>query len=219
MFFHRICGLLLFGTLFFSIPASAQHVSGPAKFNLLSLEGLVGAKTVRIDDDFARKYGLTVPAPFSFLVPTADDVLELVDPGSGLARVSFATTDSQLIENIQFVPMAVRLAPTQERLKALGQLLSKTAFARAVANQAKPTRDVVRPVRIGDYNGVEVIGSYEDTEFGKIYLRIVGILNPHAQEGVVAIANVVAARQELPSPNDFPRTRGGMLLQNFKFLD
>ncbi|MBN9671300.1 hypothetical protein [Roseibium aggregatum] len=198
-------------------------MSGTVKFNLLSVEGLVVGKTVRVDEAFASRHGLAVPAPFSFLVPTEDDVVVLMDqaPGRGSAfvKLNFITKDRKLIENIQFVPMTLKLATTQERLNAVGRLLAGTAFQRAVANHAKPTRDLVRAVRIGDYNGVEVIGSYEDAVEGKMYLRIVGILNPNSRDGIVAIANVVASRLDLPAPNDFPRTRGGVLLKNFRFLD
>ena len=48
--------------------------------------------------------------------------------------------------------------------------------------------------------------------------RMVGILNPDGPDSVVAIANVVLSRVPVKTADDFARTRGGVLLANFKYL-
>ena len=68
------------------------------------------------------------------------------------------------------------------------------------------------------YDAVEVLGIYTDPDFGKMYLRIVGILNPDSEDTVFAIANVASEQMSLPTPDDFDKTRGGYVLSKFEFL-
>lgn len=206
-------------------PAAAQQVTaeGSVKFNLLSVEGLVVGTTLKVDADFAATHGVDVPAPFSILVPLADDVLELVDyvpegQDGPFLKLNFATEDRKLIENIQFVRMTIARGSAEERLNALAGLLANDVFGRATASYTESVRDIVRKTKVGDLEGVEVIGRYKDPNLGLMYLRIVGVFDPQGPHGVVSIANVVAAMQELPSANDFPGTRGGAAIRHFRFL-
>jgi hypothetical protein len=203
--------------------APAQEISGSVTFNLLSVEGLVIGTTVTVDADFGAEHGLEVPAPFSFLVPTADDVRELMDPaprpGDAFVKVNFATNDLALIENLQFVPITLPMTTPDERLQTLAQLLAEDAFSMAVAGYENYTRDLVRLTTVGDYQAVEVIGRIDSPDLGLIYVRLVGIPNPAGPESVFTIANVVAALEPLPSPEDFPQTRGGTALKHFKYLE
>jgi len=216
-----VLAALVFSSATAAVPA--QEAGGSITFNLLSVEGLVVGTTMTIDADFGTEHDVAVPAPFSFLVPTADDVRELVDPapkpGDALVKINFATDDLELIENLQFVPMTLPMTAPEERLQALAQLLAEDGFSMAVAGYENYTRDIVRLTEIGDYQGVEVIGRVDSPDLGLIYIRLVGIPNPAGPDGVFAIANVVAARQLLPSPDDFPQTRGGTALKNFRYLD
>ena len=207
-------------------PAAAQQVTaeGSVKFNLLSVEGLVVGTTLKVDADFAARHNVDVPAPFSILVPLADDVLELVDympegPNGPFLKLNFATEDRKLIENIQFVRMTIAPGSAEERLNALAGLLANDVFGRATASYTESVRDIVRKTKVGDLDGVEVIGRYKDPNLGLMYLRIVGVYGSEAPHGVVSIANVVAAIQELPTPDDFPRTRGGVAIKQFRFLE
>ncbi len=204
--------------------AQSASVKGEVKFNLLSVEGLVVGKTLAVDTGFAAKHDIAVPRPFSVLVPTADEVLELVEyapngPRGPFFKVNFATQDRQLIENIQFVPFTLAPGEKEDRLKTLAGMLANDAFAMATRDYPKHKRDVVRKTTAGKYDAVEVIGRYEDPKLGLMYLRIVGIPDPDGPHGIFAIANVVAARQDLPTPDDFPRTRGGAAIRYFKFLE
>lgn len=208
---------------------TAQDDAAPAdsetsvEFNLLSIEGLVVGSTITIDAAFGAENQIDVPAPFSFLVPTADDVRELLDPapqpGQALVKVNFATMDRELIENLQFVPYTLALEGDLEaRMNTLAGMVAEDAFQMAVGTYEDHTRDLVRAVDINGLPAVEVIGRYQDPNLGLMYLRIVGILNPDSEHSVVAISNVVAARQAIPTPNDFPQTRSGTALKNFQFL-
>lgn len=192
------------------------------KFNLLSIEGLVIGTTLIIDDRFGKKYGVEIKSPFEILVPTAPEVLELMDPapkpGEAYLKINFATEDKQLIENIQFVPMTIPMGPEDQRLQVAGKLLANNVFTRAVANAKSSKRINVRKVDINGYAAVEVVGMWESDDSGTMYIRIVGIPNPNGPESVFTVANIVAARQEVPTPDDLPRTRSGTTLRNFKYI-
>lgn len=216
-----VVAALVLGGATAAVPA--QEAGGSITFNLLSVEGLVVGTTVTIDADFGAENDVSVPAPFSFLVPTEDGVRELVDPapkpGDAFVKINFATDDLELIENLQFVPLTLPMTAPEERLQTLAQLLAEDGFTMAVAGYENYTRDIVRLTTVGDYQGVEVIGRVDSPDLGLIYIRLVGIPNPDAPDSVFTIANVVAARQLLPSPDDFPQTRGGTALRHFKYLD
>jgi hypothetical protein len=205
-------------------PAAAQVAAeGSVKFGLLSVEGLVVGTTIKIDADFAAEHNTDVPLPFSLLVPLADDVVELVDympegPDGPFLKLNFATEDRQLIENIQFVRMTIAPGPDEQRLNALAGLMANEVFKRATEPYAEYVRDIVRKTKVGELDGVEVIGRYKDPNLGLMYLRIVGVYDPDGPHGVFTVANVVAARQELATPDDFPRTRGGAAIKHFKLL-
>lgn len=213
---------LLLICILLPLTAKAQQVSGEFNAYLLSIEGLVVGTTLNVDAAYGEKYGHIIDAPFRVLIPTSDEIRELLDPspqnGDALVKIHFATQDKQPIENIQFITMRVDMGDVKQRLDSMARLLVNNAFKQVIANHKNPTRDVVRAIKLDDYDAVEVIGTYEDAKFGLIYTRIVGILNPDKPEGVVALANVISSRLKLEKPDDFPRTRGGALLRNFRYL-
>lgn len=203
--------------------ANAQEASGSVSLNLLSVDGLVVGSTLKIDADYAAEHGIEVPAPFSVLIPTADGLLELIEKApedsTAFFKMNFATEDLELIENIQFVPFTVEMDDHEVRMLVTAQVMSRAAFDAATAGYAERSLVGVRETTAGDLPAVEVVGTYQDPQLGLIYLRIVGIPNPNGPESVFAVANVVASREPLPSPDDFPRTRGGAAIRHFEYLE
>ena len=223
----RIVCLAFLSLIFALLPAlsaSAEDKKPSITFNLLSVEGLVVGKTLTIDKAFAEEHGVPVPAPFSFVVPLSptkayETFVETAPKlGEAWIKLSFATSDRQLIENIQFVNMTVPMGEPQARLKAAAGALVNEGLAQTFKGKANSGRDVVRAIKIGDYDAVEVIAHYDDAKLGKMYARLVGILNPDGPDGVVAVANIVLSQVPVKSVDDFARTRGGALLSNFKYL-
>lgn len=202
-----------------ALPAAAADV----KFNLLSVEGLVVGTTVRVDAAFGAKHDVKVPSPFEVVVPKTSGVVALMDaapkPGDSFVKFNFGTEDKKLVENIQFVPMTLPLEPPEKRLDLLAKLLAEKAFPQAVAKAVGSKRLSVRKVEINGIASMEVVGLWQSETEGKMYIRIVGIPHPRKPESVFAVANIVAAREEVPTPDDLPRTRGGTVLRHFRYLD
>ena len=202
-----------------ALPVAAAEV----KFNLLSVEGLVVGTTVRVDSAFGAKHGVKVSSPFEVVVPKTPGVVALMDaapkPGDSFVKFNFGTEDRKLVENIQFVPMTLPLEPGEQRLKLLAKILAEKAFPQAVEKAVESKRLSVRRVDINGIASVEVVGLWKSETEGQMYLRIVGMPHPHKPESVFAVANIVAAREAVPTPDDLPRTRGGTVLKHFKYLD
>ncbi len=200
----------------------AQEDSPTVKFNLFSVEGLVTGKTLTIDAAFGEKKDIPVPAPFSFLIPDQEGVIPLyhdpTKPGGMLIKVSFATEDRQLIENLQFVVMTLPPGEPVGRFVTLTGLLVNKVFPSAVANSTEHQYLGARKIQIGQYDAVEILGKYLDEELGLVYLRIVGIPNPDGTDGVFAVANLVDKRLNLNNVDDFSRTASGTALRYFKYL-
>lgn len=208
--------------------AQAQNagVSGDVQINLLSVDGLVVGQTMTVDAAFGQEHGLEVPLPFDVLIPTADDIRELVlyapsGPGGAFFKMTFALDDDTVIENLQFVPMTMGGETMEERLQGTAELLTTQGWAMVVETATDQVQDVVQKTEVSGYEAVEVIGRYVDPEVGLVYTRLVGIPHPDMANinGVLVVANVVASTLELSGPEDFPQTRGGTALKHFQFLE
>ena len=220
----RFAVCLILAVLMPALSAAAEDKKPSVTFDLPSVEGLVIGKTLTIDKAFGEEHGVPVPAPFSFVVPLSPtkEYEVFVDPapkpGEAWIKINFATSDRQLIENIQFVNLTVPMGDTKDRLNAAARALVNEGLPDLIRGKANAGRDVVRAIKIGDYAAAEVIAHFDDPDVGAMVGRMVGILNPDGPDSVVAIANVVLSRVPVKTADDFARTRGGALLANFKYL-
>ncbi len=210
-------------------PALAQQEGPIIKFNLLSVEGLTISDNYTIGADYGLRNGIPVPAPFRFKVPRQNDVTPLFETGKQanamLVKINFTTgnadtdnSDRLLIENLQFVTMTLPLVEQEERMAILVKLLANDVLNAVTAAYEQKEYIGARGTKIGDYDAVEVIGKYLDPELGLMYARIVGIPNPDALDGIFAVANIVASRFDLQSPDDLALTGGGKTLSSFEYI-
>jgi hypothetical protein len=204
--------------------AAAQDNGGPTvKFDLINIEGLIVGTTLKVDAAYGETHGVTIKTPFSFLVPTDGGLAIFVEnataENSTYIKVNFATEDRQLVENIQFVPISVGMADRQARLDTMAKLLVEQAFPIVVANYPENNMIGWREASVGGYDSIEVLGEYIDPDIGHMYARVVGYLNPDAPETVMAIANISARFTPIEDPSQFPRTRSGVAMDRFAFID
>ena len=219
----RLAACLMLAVLLPALSASADDKKPSFQFNLFSVEGLVVGKTITIDKAYGEEHHRAVPAPFSFVVPLSPSkeyevFFEPEPAGDSWIRLSFATADRQLIENIQFVPLTVDMGDLKDREQAVAQALINGGLPTVYEGRTNTGRDSVRAIKIGDYDAVEVIAHYDEPKLGRMYARLVGIINPKGTDGVAAIANIVLSRVPVKTVDDFAKTRGGALLTYFKYL-
>jgi hypothetical protein len=223
--------LFLFTALAANNPVRAQSETPPVEepdepsvdFSLFSVRNPVVGKRVSVDAAFAEKHGMDVPAPFSVIIPASHDFLTVAAFGPGgdtYMKISFATPDRQLIDNLRIVSMTAPLGEPENRLNMTAGLLAEQGFDLAVQGFADAERHTVRKIRVGRYDAVEVIGTYTDPALGPMFVRLVGIPNPESRFSVFAITNVVAQRTKIADGDDLTeKTRSGRALTTFRYLD
>lgn len=206
---------LILGTTF----ASAQTVT----FTLLDIQGLVIGSKVTIDAAYGEKHGVTVASPFSILVPTDDRIdlyVEYASEGKATYyKVSFVTKDEQLIENVQFVPMTIGMGDPEARRASLVRLLTEQVYPTAIAPYPQNKYLGWRDYKVAGMDGIEVLGEYVDPQWGHMYLRVVGYLNPKSDKSVFAVSNISAKLTPIADADEFPSTRSGVTIGQLEFLD
>jgi hypothetical protein len=202
-------------------PASAS-ATGQVQFNILSVQGLVTGAPILVDAKFGQTHKVAVPAPFRTLAPMHASFQTLVvnapKPGTAFLKLNFTTPDGKtLLENLQFVPLEVPMGPVEQRLQQVSGLLTTVGVQRTTEGKANPTVKIVRHIKSGPYDAVEVIGTYETLNSGLTYYRMVGIVNPKSKDCVMALSNVIASRVNVVSADDFPKTRAGVATAQLRF--
>jgi hypothetical protein len=203
--------------------AAETTVTGQGQITPPSVKGAVTGTALTVDAKFAATHKIAVQAPFSTLVPVSKTFQTLVvnapKPGEAFAKVNFAALDGKtLLENIQFIPLQVPMGPLAQRLQQMATILSTTGVERTTAGKANPTVKMVRQIKSGPYDAVEVIGTYDSAANGLMYYRMVGILNPKSKDCVMTLSNVVGAKVKIVSADDFAMTRSGSATQFLKYL-
>jgi hypothetical protein len=219
----RIAGALAAGLACLAIaPAVAGQPQKEKQYRLLPKEGVASSRVIRIDKAYGEKFGADIKAPFEFSVPVSPGIQELANPapkpGTAILKLNFASMDKKLIENIQFQPLVLPLAPPEDRLKMLARILATEVFPQAVKGAVSSRRLAVRRVIVNGVAGAEVLGFWESATEGRMLMRIVGIPHPKKADGIFTVANIVAKRLVVPTPDDLPRTRTGAVLRYFRFL-
>jgi hypothetical protein len=212
------------GLALLSASAWAQTgATGKVEFNILNVQGLVVGAPLRYDAKFAADNKIAVPAPFTTVAPMHASFQTLnvnaPKPGDSIAKLNFASLDGKtLLENVQFVPLELPMVPAQQRLQQAADLLSTTGVQRTTAGKKNPTLKLVRAIKIGPYDAVEVIGTYDSDANGMMFYRMVGILNPKSKDSLMVLSNVVASRVAIVNPDDFAKSRSGAVTQNIRFI-
>jgi hypothetical protein len=186
---------LLIIALLISTPALSEITAsvGEVKVAPFSVKGFELSKTYTIDKAYGLKHGREIAAPFRFAIPVMDDVTPYfetpVKGDSTLLKVSFATDDKQLIENIRFVPFQVEMIDRQKRIHTTASLLANQGFQMATASMKDVKRLAVVQSEIGGHDAAVVVGQYTDPALGLMYVRLVGIINPDARHSILMFAN------------------------------
>ena len=205
------------------VEAADGKAKGKIEFNVLRIDGLVIGKKIAIDEEFARKYKIEVKAPFEFIVPkeTGVKIFAAFPPETGgeWTKISFATEDKKLIENLRFTSLTVPLGEESQRVAILQDLLVKKGMPKALKGYPKTKILGARPMKIKDLAGVEAIAAYEDPDVGLMFVWMVGILNPKSPNGVMAIVQINPKKSQVTQPADIGKKGiAAKSLSTFKFI-
>lgn len=191
------CSVALLLTIAIGIPATAiAEVTasvGDIKVTPFSVTGLEVSKSYSIDKTYGEKHGREIPAPFQFALPVMDGVKPYFEtPTEGdstYLKISFATEEKQLIENIRFIPFQVEMVEKQKRIHTTANLLANQGFELATKSYKDVKRLAVVQSEIGGHDAAVVVGQYTDPSIGLMYVRLVGIINPHNKHSILIFAN------------------------------
>ncbi|SIO12700.1 hypothetical protein [Vannielia litorea] len=194
---------------------------GGFKLNLRSNQDVVAGETFKADRDYLTKHGKDEAAAFAVVVPLSGDgsyqsrVVET--PQTGLVKFVFSTEGGGLIEAVTFSDLSLPMAEEEPRLEYLMEIMNALVVPGFIEGKAGASRQNIRKVDVGGLRAVEIFGSYDDPTFGKVHWRLLGLPNPQAEAGVVALAQISEEAVPIGSPDDFPSSLSGRVLESLKF--
>ena len=201
------------------LSASPPTAQTSVEVNTLKVEGLVVGVPQKIDAGFAAEYGVAVPKPFHFTIPTdrTKNIKVLPAPGgTGIFKVSFATEDNQLRSNLQFIPFTLGDGTDEERLNGMARVVQQV-FRNAVVDPDRAEINVTRPTEVGPYSAVESIGRYAEADDTMVALRVVAVIEKGAGDGVIAIINALPKTTGMTKVGDVVDVDGSRALGTMRF--
>ncbi|MFY0635582.1 MAG: hypothetical protein JXQ91_17350 [Vannielia sp.] len=199
----------------------AEELAG-FKLNLRASQDVVAGETFKADADYLTKHGKPEAAPFAVVVPLSGDgsyqsrVVET--PQVGLVKFVFSTEAGGLIEAVTFSELTLPMSDDEEpRLNYLMEIMSALIVPGLIDGKAEASRSNTRKVEVGGHTAVEIFGTYAHPDFGKVHWRLVGLPNPEGEAGVVALAQISEEAVPITSPDDFPSSLSGRVLESFSF--
>ncbi len=225
----RLPCLLTAFTFALAAPLGAQSLDAPSQaaelagftLNLGSNQDVVAGETFKVDAEYLRQHGKPEAAPFAVVVPLSGDgsyesrVVET--PQVGLVKFVFSTPGGGLIESVSFSELTLPDAEEDARMEYLMNMMLAVAVGQFVDNKPEASRQNVRKVTVGGHGAVEIFGTYQHADYGKIHWRMVGLPNPAGEAGVVALAQISEEAVPIGSPDDFPASLTGRVLESFGF--
>jgi hypothetical protein len=180
----------------FATQTNAEVSVGNISFTPFSVKGLTVSKTIKLDSAFGKKFGRSIASPIKINVPVSKKFLNYYDPSgenpndTTLLKITFATHDKQVIENIRLVPAQIGMREPGVRIRAGARLLSEKAFPAAARGYLKSRLLGIVQTRINGADAVVGVGQFTDPSIGLLYARLVLILNPADRHSILAFATI-----------------------------
>ena len=205
-------------------PLAAQSQAallGDFELNLKATQDVVSGETFHADGDYLSQHGKPEAAPFFVVVPLAgngDYESRVVEtPRTGLVKFVFATPGGGLIESVTFSEMSLPVAEEEPRLEYLVELLNTEVLPGLANGKTDASRANIRKTEVGGVPGVEAFGTYTHADYGKMHWRVVALPKPDAEAGVVALAQISEEAVPITSPNEYPASLSGRVIESFSF--
>lgn len=215
----------LLGLCAFPVAVSAEEPVRAAYTSILTQPETVSGVLYDVDAEFSARVGRAIATPFSIIVPKSPGegpqfVARVQDtPEHGLAIFTFSTPDAELIETISWAEAKVPMGKMKLRLSHFAAILNSETLPWLLQQFPDSQRTGIRPIRVGGYQAVELLGTYTHPIHGPIRFRLVGVPHPDKEASLVALSQVALDKIGLTSVDDLPRSLTGRLLTSLKFLD
>ncbi len=218
--------IVIFGTI---IAGNAQENKQTQKIEFFPATGAYLTDIVDIDAEYGKEHNIPILTPFRIQVPRQDGVKRFVEfgtkPNSTIIKINFATggedtpmEERELIENLQFIPLNIEMTDHEDRIKALTNLMAVVAFNNATEAYEQKEFIGARRTKIGDIDVIDAVGSYIEPNLGLIYVRMTGYLNPNSEDGIFALANIIASKYEITNLEQLFLTGSGKTIESFEYI-
>lgn len=200
----RFLGISL---LLFLLPVSAEVSVGNASVTLFSVKGVTVSKTIKLDADYAKRYNKPVKAPIQINVPISKQFQNYYDPKGGGPRdtttlkISFATKEKQVIENLRLVPVQIGMGEAELRIKTAGGLLAKQAWPDASKGYKDAKLLGLVKTKVNGADAAVAVGQMNSPTLGLLYVRMVLILNPKDRHSILAFVTINPKLSAANKPN------------------
>ncbi len=219
---RRAVFIMFAALLALSIHAADAAAETKVEAHVLKVEGLVIGKTLKVDQTYAQQYKRPVKAPFELIIPNIDgvQVFAAFPPkvGGEYFKISFATKNKELIENIRIIGMTIPLGSLEQRVATLKQLFVNQALPMALKDHVNPKILAGRMAKIHGLDAIEAIAQYDDLREGRIYVWLVGILNPDSPNCVLAMSQITSRAEAKTSEDIGKKGITVKSLSTFKFI-
>jgi len=173
--------------------ASAQEVRVEGAVNLTPFEarGISLSTIYRVDEEFADKHEVDVPAAFSLAAPRRKGQkigAQAKPSGGGPIKIYFTTDDTErrIFSSLQIVTYTLKTGDPEKRLK-VGEHFAIELLKKLGANE--DTRlNTRRQVMIGNLPAAEVIGNFVNKDGDRLIARLVALARPDTPNGIIGIA-------------------------------
>lgn len=224
MAFFRPVIIIMAALAWAASPVMAQTPAMAAYSAILSQEDQVRGISFQVDDAYGVRTGQAITAPFNIVVPTFGGVGPVFvarmndNPRNGLVSFGFTTPQGELIEAINLVSAHIPMGEMAQRVEQFAVLLNARTVPQLMTGFDQGARTGIRPITVGSYKAVELLGTYIHPVHGLIQWRLVGIPNPHSPESIYALTQIVTERLPIASVDDLPRSLTGRLLNSLQIL-
>lgn len=185
-----IASALLGGTL---SPAKAQQVSAGGSLNFTPFEakGIKLSTIYSVDENFSKKHGVKVPAPFKLAAPRlkGQKILGQARPsGGGMIKLYFTTDDKkqEIFSSLQFISYSLKTDDPEKRLK-FADAVAIDLLKKLGADVDKTRLNARRKIKHGDLAAAEVVGTFVNKEGDRLITRLVAFDKPGTPHGLVGI--------------------------------
>jgi hypothetical protein len=195
----------------------------------IKVEGFYSGSLVTVDEAFTTKYEHAPPeTPFSVVYDSKDKNIYSLAGGKKmggvpeLLRFSLATEDKKAIEIVRFTDLTVaRQQDNTDRLKLCAWLLNTQGVKMATRGYQDPKYIETYATKIGGNDAVCVHGHMTKPDTGEHYaLKLVGILHPKTNGGVLASLMANTDLSEIKKPEDLSSKGVSLrIIHSLRFVD
>lgn len=181
-----------------------------------------GVGTVlHFDQALETEHNLRFPLHFDLAVPlsASKDTLELrVIPGDdgNYAKLIYWVEAESIAQQILIGNAPMPSGSYEERSQALMEAMAREPHA-FYASRPELTLHGIRPLSLGDYQGVEGVFTYRDPDAGLVILWEVIVLPPAGGQSLIFIVETAEEVTPIASLDDITETFAGVIIDRLRF--